>query len=79
MDAIKTLLDRQSPAATPKLPAELQQLYGGDLEFPQSSGPYVVANFASTLDGVVSFKIPGKSTGGEISGHNPADRSSWGC
>jgi riboflavin biosynthesis pyrimidine reductase len=34
----------------------------------------VVGNFVSTLDGVVSFQIPGKSGGGEISGFNAADR-----
>ena len=34
----------------------------------------MIGNFVSTLDGVVSFEIPGKSGGGEISGFNAADR-----
>jgi riboflavin biosynthesis pyrimidine reductase len=34
----------------------------------------VIANFVSTLDGVVSFAIKGKSGGSTISGSNPADR-----
>ena len=47
----------------------------GDLRFPaHHDQPYVVGNFVSTLDGVVSFEIPGKSGGGEISGFNEADR-----
>jgi riboflavin biosynthesis pyrimidine reductase len=34
----------------------------------------VIANFVSTLDGVVSYGIPGESGGGEISGFDQADR-----
>lgn len=33
-----------------------------------------MANFVSTLDGVVSFNIPGQSGGAQISGSNEADR-----
>ena len=36
--------------------------------------PYVIGNFVSTIDGVVSFEIPGESGGGDISGFNEADR-----
>ena len=74
METIQTLLDRQSPASTPVLPAELGKLYGGDLCFAAKDQPYVIANFASTLDGVVSYEIPGKSSGAEITGHNADDR-----
>src|SRR6185437_73093 len=74
MEPIQTLLDRQAPGLAPGLPTELRKLYGGDLRFPAKSGPYVVANFAATLDGVVSYAIPGSSDGGEITGHNTADR-----
>lgn len=57
------------------LPEDLQAFYGGDLRFPVSSHtPYVIGNFVSTLDGVVSFEIPGKSGGGDISGFNELDR-----
>ncbi len=36
--------------------------------------PYVIGNFVSTLDGVVSYLVPGHAGGGDISGHNEADR-----
>lgn len=74
MEAILTLLDRQAPAATPRLPAGLRELYGGDLRFAAKRRPYVIANFAATLDGVVSYNMPGRSGGGEITGHNAADQ-----
>jgi riboflavin biosynthesis pyrimidine reductase len=38
------------------------------------SRPHVVANFASTLDGVVALDGPGLSSGGEITGFDPHDR-----
>src|SRR5205814_1075730 len=55
------------------LPPELATLYGR-LQFPSHVGrPYVIGNFVSTLDGVVSLNIPGKAGGGPISGFNPHD------
>ena len=50
--------------------------YGGDLWFPPSGPqrPYVIGNFVSTIDGVVSYEIAGKSGGGEISGFDESDR-----
>lgn len=63
------------------LPAELAEMYDGDLQFPEvhrPHRPYVISNFVETLDGVVSFKIPGRSGGGEISGGSGADRFSAG-
>ncbi len=55
------------------LPPELATLYGR-LQFPPRAGrPYVIGNFVSTLDGVVSLNIPGQSGGGPISGFNPHD------
>jgi len=78
-DLLRTLIDRQQ-IAHPVLPAALRQLYGGDLAFPVApeTRPYVIANFVSTLDGVVSYAIPGKSGGGEISGFDEADRFTMG-
>ena len=65
-------------AATLPLPPTLQALYG-ELGFPSPAGrPYVISNFVSTLDGVVSLGLPGKSGGGEISGFNPHDRALMG-
>jgi riboflavin biosynthesis pyrimidine reductase len=50
-------------------------LYSGDLRFPaHPDQTYVIDNFVSTLDGVVSYEIHGKAGGGEISGFNEADR-----
>src|SRR5512140_2043040 len=76
MEPIRTLIDLQCASPGPLLPDELRVLYGGDLSFPAFSGerPYVVGNFVSTLDGVISFEIPGQSGGGTISGSDEADR-----
>jgi riboflavin biosynthesis pyrimidine reductase len=75
MEQITTLLDRNGALDQTVLPEELRILYGGDLRFPaHDDRPYVIGNFVSTLDGVVSFEIPGKSGGGDISGFNEADR-----
>ncbi len=76
MGPIRTLIDSQGASPGPLLPDELRVLYGGDLKFPALSGerPYVVGNFVSTLDGVISFAVPGQSGGGTISGSDEADR-----
>src|SRR3954471_15476512 len=75
MTPITTLLDRGNTLERAVLPQDLATLYGGDLRFPQHDHrPYVMGNFVSTLDGVVSFELPGKSGGGDISGFNEADR-----
>jgi len=74
MEAIHTVFDGQQPGHTPVLPNDLSALYGGDLRFPTTeSRPYTIANFVTTLDGVVSYNILGKSGGSEISGFNEAD------
>jgi len=75
MTPITTLLDRGNTLEPAVLPEYLATLYGGDLRFPEHHDrPYVIGNFVSTLDGVVSFELPGKSGGGDISGFNEADR-----
>ena len=75
MEQINTLLDRSSAQDQPVLPEELKIVYDGDLRFSAlDSKPYVIGNFVSTIDGVVSFEIPGKSGGGDISGFNEGDR-----
>ncbi|MBI3942304.1 MAG: dihydrofolate reductase family protein [Chloroflexi bacterium] len=56
------------------LPGVLAELYG-ELGFPAHAGrPYVIANFVSTLDGVVSLNVPGHMGGVDISGANQHDR-----
>ncbi|MBI2984181.1 MAG: dihydrofolate reductase family protein [Candidatus Kerfeldbacteria bacterium] len=75
MDPLKTLVDNQTRADPAWLPEELRRLYDGDLVFTRRTDrPTVVANFVSSLDGVVSLNIPGRSGGGEISGHDSGDR-----
>lgn len=76
MEPIRTLLEGEEFRGAAVLPPELQRLYGGDLRFPAASGgrPYVMGNFVATLDGVVTYQIPGMAGGGEISGHDSADR-----
>jgi riboflavin biosynthesis pyrimidine reductase len=76
MELVRTLIDRDKEHAQPALPKKLRALYDGDLHFRKSPAarPFVFANFVSTLDGVASFKIKGKSGGSTISGSNPADR-----
>ena len=75
MEQITTLLDRDGAVDDSVLPEDLRILYSGDLRFPAGSDrTHVVGNFVSTLDGVVSFGIPGRFGGGEISGFNAADR-----
>ena len=75
MEQINTLLDWSRAQDKPVLPEELTILYGGDLRFPAVDfKTYVIGNFVSTIDGVVSFEIPGESGGGDISGFNEADR-----
>ncbi len=72
---IVTLYEREEPKQGSLTP-ELQRLYRGDLSFPGSNGdrPYVIGNFVETIDGIVSFRIPGRSGGGEISGGSDEDR-----
>jgi riboflavin biosynthesis pyrimidine reductase len=57
------------------LPASLQTRHGGPLEFELPvDRPLLVANFVSTLDGVVALDRLGKSGGREISGGFEPDR-----
>ena len=71
---IQTLYEREpEPAET--LPSTLADRYDGGLVVPEGAAerPYVLANFVSTLDGVVSFGTPGESGGGPISGESDGD------
>src|SRR5580693_1828766 len=58
------------------LPDGLRARYDGNLSFPPApvDRPYLIANFVSTLDGVVSFNLPGQSEGAQISASNEEDR-----
>src|SRR4051794_32073400 len=65
-----------SERATRTLPAwsSLAAFYGGPLRIPlHDDRPTIVANFVSTLDGVVSFGDPGASGGSAVSGSSQED------
>jgi riboflavin biosynthesis pyrimidine reductase len=70
---LDTLYDAAAGSELP-LPGELAKLYGRLSFESRSDGPWVIGNFVSTLDGVVSLGVPGKASGGDISGFNPHDR-----
>jgi riboflavin biosynthesis pyrimidine reductase len=76
MGLVQTLIDCDDEYIESALPQKLRELYDGDLHFRTSPAarPFVIANFVSTLDGVVSYEIQGKSGGSTISGSDPADR-----
>jgi riboflavin biosynthesis pyrimidine reductase len=75
MEPIRTLFPSESSSASSALPDGLRTQYGGDLSFPPvpDDRPYVFGNFVSTLDGVVTFNLPGQSEGTQISGSNEGD------
>ena len=70
-DAFQTLFDAVTDGAPQPLPEALASRYG-TLRFPPGA-PRVIGNYVSTLDGVVSLRVPGQATGGPISGENTAD------
>ena len=77
MESIHTLFATE--AAEPSaavLPDDLRARYDGNLSFPPApeKRPYFIANFVSTLDGVISFNLPSQSEGAQISGSNQEDR-----
>jgi riboflavin biosynthesis pyrimidine reductase len=77
MGPIRTLFATQPTVPSGAvLPEGLRDKYEGDLSFPPApeERPYCIANFVSTLDGVVSFNIPGQSEGAQISNSNQEDR-----
>lgn len=72
--SFQLLYERElAPAET--LPPALAALYDGGFVVPEGTAerPYVLANFVSTLDGVVSYNQPGESGGGPISGESDED------
>jgi riboflavin biosynthesis pyrimidine reductase len=66
---------RPTTPARGGLTAGLVDRYGGDLWVPlREDGPTVIANFVTSLDGVVSYQTPDAMGGGEISGFYEPDR-----
>jgi riboflavin biosynthesis pyrimidine reductase len=77
MEPIRTLFATQpTEISETVLPEGLRARYDGNLSFPPAPGerPYCIANFVSTLDGVVSFNLPGQLEGAQISNWNEEDR-----
>ena len=76
MGLVRTLSDCDKEHTEPALPHELRALYDGDLRFRTSPAvrPFVIANFVSTLDGVVSYEIKGQAGGSTVGGSDPPDR-----
>jgi riboflavin biosynthesis pyrimidine reductase len=76
MGLVRTLFEGEQEHAQTALPEALRDLYSGDLHFParRAQRPYVIGNFVSTPDGVVSFKVKGRSGDKAISGSDPGDR-----
>lgn len=69
---LEILVDHDSGVDLP-LPDDLKALYGR-LQFPPPGArPHVIGNFVTTLDGVVSLGVAGKTNGDEISGSNRHD------
>jgi len=74
MHPLNTLYEREpEPAET--LAPTLADRYGGGFVVAEGTAarPYVLANFVSTLDGVVSYNRPGESGGGPVSGESDED------
>lgn len=58
-----------------RMPAELERRYGGPLTIPlRTDRPTVIANFVSTIDGIVALGEGELSGGGLISGFHEPDR-----
>jgi riboflavin biosynthesis pyrimidine reductase len=70
-----TLLFDDAPANGPGLPAPFQAIYGGDwsLPDPHIDRPYTFTNFVTSHDGKISFDLPGRDGGGDVSRHAAHD------
>src|SRR6266516_7491977 len=70
---LESLFKAEGGSALP-LPSDLATLYGR-LHLPSHPGrPFVLGNFVTTLDGVVTLNEPGHASGGDISGFNRHDQ-----
>ena len=66
---------RAAEARGDQMPADLEARYGGRLLVPLATDrPTVIANFVSTLDGVVALGAGESTGGGPISGFHEPDR-----
>ncbi|MBA3824747.1 MAG: dihydrofolate reductase family protein [Ktedonobacterales bacterium] len=75
MESLTTFFD-EAPPLPGELHASLQALYGGNLALPRDgrhARAYCYANFVTSLDGIVSFELPKRETGSEVSGGSQID------
>jgi riboflavin biosynthesis pyrimidine reductase len=73
LSPFESLFQTTTGAEVP-LPTEIRSIYGA-LTFPaHGDRPWVISNFVTTLDGIVSLAVPGKEGGGAISGYDTHDR-----
>jgi riboflavin biosynthesis pyrimidine reductase len=70
---LQTLFETKRGKVLP-LPPEMARLYGPLRIALTRSRPYVISNFVTTLDGVVSLNVKGHLGGGDISGCSAQDR-----
>ena len=69
---LETLVEDRRGLAVP-LPPELSRVYGS-LRVPRAGArPRVITNAVMTLDGVVSLRVKGHASGGDISGQTQHD------
>ncbi|HEV2008220.1 MAG TPA: dihydrofolate reductase family protein [Burkholderiales bacterium] len=70
---LETLYETKRGKPLP-LPPRLARLYGRLCMPLARARPYVISNFVTTLDGVVSLNEKGHASGGDISGFSAQDR-----
>ncbi|MBV8195572.1 MAG: dihydrofolate reductase family protein [Candidatus Dormibacteraeota bacterium] len=51
-----------------------ERVYGAPLRFPKAASPYVISDFVSTIDGVVSLGLHDGTDSAVLGGHSAADR-----
>jgi riboflavin biosynthesis pyrimidine reductase len=67
--------DRAGEERGGHIPPDLERTYGGGLTIAlRARRPTVIANFVSTIDGVVALTADGTTGGGEVSGFYKPDR-----
>jgi riboflavin biosynthesis pyrimidine reductase len=76
--ALRPLMGTDQPRGLVRggdLPAALADRYGGGFAIPmRTDRPTIVANFVSTIDGVIAFDTSSGNSGGDVSGHFEPDR-----
>lgn len=73
--AFEVLIEAEHPSGGIGLPPEAMGVYGGDWVLPHpDQGLYRFSMFVVSHDGRVSFAVPGREGGGDVSDFNPHDQ-----